>query len=81
MTRSSASDAAPTMNVTPLVSGIALIVPQSCCMYEPSTPGTPSSEADWSITIPIAKPSVKPDMTAFDRKVEIQPMRSRPSAM
>ena len=32
------------------------------------------------MTIPIAKPRMKPDMTAFDRKVEIQPMRRRPSA-
>ena len=30
--------------------------------------------------IPIAKPRMKPDMTAFDRNVEIQPIRSSPSA-
>jgi hypothetical protein len=30
--------------------------------------------------MPIAKPRMNPDMTALERKVEIQPMRSRPSA-
>ena len=30
------------------------------------------------MTIPIAKPRMKPDITAFDRKVEIQPIRSEP---
>ncbi len=50
-------------------------------MYEPSVPGTPSSEGAWLMTIPIAKPRMNPDMTTFERNVEIQPMRRRPSTM
>ena len=80
MTSSSTSEAAPTTSVVVLVSGSALIVHQSSCMYVPVSMSTPNSLCDWSMMIPIEKPRMNPAMTALERKVETHPMRRSPSA-
>jgi hypothetical protein len=75
-----ASEPAPTTSVVTLVSGICSSASHSSSTYEPSPPGTPSSLCDWSMMIPIEKPSTKPAITAFERKVETQPIRRSPRA-
>jgi hypothetical protein len=80
MTSSRPSDAAPTATVVRSACGISLIVLHSSSAYEVSVTVTPSSAWDWSITMPIANPSTKPDMTALDRNVDTHPMRSSPRA-
>ena len=80
ITSSSPSEPAPTASVARLVSGIASIVFHSSSTYEPPEAATPSRACNWSITMPIAKPSTKPARTALERNVDTQPIRSRPSA-
>ena len=54
-------------------------VPQLLARRSRRPPRRRAARAAWSITIPIAKPSTKPAMTALERNVETQPIRSRPS--
>jgi len=77
---SSPSDPARTSSVVALVSGRFFSVAHSSCTYEPSGAVTPNSLCDWSMMIPIEKPSTKPAITAFDRNVETQPIRRTPKA-